>query len=245
MEDNNYFAKAKEYHDWIAYRENKSSKYWQQIFPVIEKMVGNIGGEKILDYGCGDGIVANYFAQKGAYVFGVDINKDLIEYAQAHFNLANFEIIEDSDDNLKNINNHFDKILSSVVFQYIENIDSPLGQMHKLLKNNGQLIVAMPHPLKSTENNLVYVNGKWLLQISDYYMNGARERKFGSDHGDKIYHRNFSEIVNMFQRNMFHINEIVETKPSEEDLLIRPERIIDLHRPYAIVIKAEKYCKIY
>ena len=49
---------------------------------ILEKI--NISGKKVIDVGCGGGILSESLAKAGAIVTGVDLNKPLIEVAKLH-----------------------------------------------------------------------------------------------------------------------------------------------------------------
>ena len=51
-----------------------------------------ISGARVLDVGCGGGILSEYLAAAGATVTGIDANKDLIEVARLHAASANLNI---------------------------------------------------------------------------------------------------------------------------------------------------------
>ncbi len=51
-----------------------------------------IAGARVLDVGCGGGILSEYLAAAGAEVTGIDANKDLIEVARLHAAGANLDI---------------------------------------------------------------------------------------------------------------------------------------------------------
>ena len=47
--------------------------------PYVIKAVGNVRKKKILDIGCGDGSLTEYFAKRGADITGIDSSKELID----------------------------------------------------------------------------------------------------------------------------------------------------------------------
>ena len=48
--------------------------------PALFKVLGDIKGKKILDLGCGVGILSRAMADNGADVLGVDISKESIKF---------------------------------------------------------------------------------------------------------------------------------------------------------------------
>lgn len=50
---------------------------------LVDKIIG-LSGKKILDVGCGGGILSESMAQKGAVVTGIDLGEELINVAELH-----------------------------------------------------------------------------------------------------------------------------------------------------------------
>jgi len=57
----------------------------------IEKHI-NLTDKKILDVGCGGGLLTEALAAKGGLVTGIDISEHLIEIANQHSTLANLDV---------------------------------------------------------------------------------------------------------------------------------------------------------
>lgn len=58
----------------------------------IEERVGDLTGRKILDIGCGGGILAEALAAKGAIVTGIDMAEVSLKVAQMHLHESRLEI---------------------------------------------------------------------------------------------------------------------------------------------------------
>lgn len=50
----------------------------------IERLVGGLGGKRVVDVGCGGGILAEAMAGRGALVTGIDLGEKPIKVAQLH-----------------------------------------------------------------------------------------------------------------------------------------------------------------
>ena len=50
----------------------------------IEQLTGGLQGKKVLDVGCGGGILADAMARKGAQVLGIDLSSKALKVAQLH-----------------------------------------------------------------------------------------------------------------------------------------------------------------
>ena len=98
---------------------------------------------KILDIGCGGGLLSEPICRLGASVTAIDASKKNIEVAKLHAkkNKLKINYICTSPENLK-IENHFDVILNMEIVEHVENVNFFLKSCSKLLKKNGIMFVA-------------------------------------------------------------------------------------------------------
>ena len=98
---------------------------------------------KILDIGCGGGLLSEPMYRLGADVVGIDASDKNIKVAKLHAKKNNLKIsyICASPENL-NINTKFDVILNMEIIEHVEDIEFFLKSCSKLLKKNGIMFVA-------------------------------------------------------------------------------------------------------
>ena len=103
-----------------------------------KKSINSIRNLKILDIGCGGGILCEPLARLGAKVTGIDENKKAIEAAKEHSKKNKLKINYKalSYDEIK-LNEKFDVILSMEVLEHIDDIGILISNSKKLLKKNG------------------------------------------------------------------------------------------------------------
>jgi len=70
-------------------------------------------GQKILDVGCGTGILTNELAKNGAAVIGTDSSKDMIDAAKSNYPHLIFQVQDATNLPYKN---EFDTVFSNAVF---------------------------------------------------------------------------------------------------------------------------------
>jgi ubiquinone biosynthesis O-methyltransferase len=98
---------------------------------------------KILDIGCGGGLISEPMSRLGAKVTGIDASEKNIKVAEIHAKKNNLKIEyqnkspEEIKDDLK-----FDIILNLEVVEHVDNIDLYLKACEKLLKKNGLMFTA-------------------------------------------------------------------------------------------------------
>ena len=98
---------------------------------------------KILDVGCGGGLLCEPLSKLGAAITGIDPSKDNIEVAKLHSKEMNLNInyICCSPENL-NLKIEFDVILNMEVIEHVSNVNLFIQNCSKLIKKKGIMFVA-------------------------------------------------------------------------------------------------------
>ena len=98
---------------------------------------------KILDIGCGGGLLCEPLSKLGANMTGIDASKNNIEVAKLHSEEANLKIkyIHCAPENL-NFSNEYDVILNMEVIEHVLDINLFIKNCSKLIKKNGIMFVA-------------------------------------------------------------------------------------------------------
>ena len=102
-----------------------------------------LSGIKILDIGCGGGLLSEPMSKMGANVTGIDASDKNIKIAKIHSkkNKLKINYLCSSPEKLK-IGKKFDVILNMEIVEHVEDIDFFLKSCSKLLKKNGLMFVA-------------------------------------------------------------------------------------------------------
>jgi 2-polyprenyl-6-hydroxyphenyl methylase/3-demethylubiquinone-9 3-methyltransferase len=98
---------------------------------------------KILDIGCGGGLISEPMSRLGANVTGIDASNKNIQVAKLHAkkNNLNINYLNTVPENLK-LQNEFDIILNLEVVEHVENLDLYLSSCFGLLKKKGIMFTA-------------------------------------------------------------------------------------------------------
>ena len=98
---------------------------------------------KILDIGCGGGLISEPMTRLGAKVTGIDASDKNIQVAKLHAKKNNLKInyLNTVPENLDQ-KNEFDIILNLEVVEHVENIDLYLSSCFRLLRKNGIMFTA-------------------------------------------------------------------------------------------------------
>ena len=98
---------------------------------------------KILDIGCGGGLISEPMSRLGAQVTGVDASDKNIQVAKIHAkkNNLNIKYLKTVPENLE-LQNEFDIILNLEVVEHVENLDLYFSSCFGLLKQKGIMFTA-------------------------------------------------------------------------------------------------------
>ena len=109
----------------------------------IQKNDRSLEGIKILDIGCGGGLLSEPMARMGADVSGIDASEKNINVAKLHAekNKLKIKYSCSSPENFKT-DDKFDVILNMEIIEHVEDVDFFLKSCSKLLKKNGIMFVA-------------------------------------------------------------------------------------------------------
>jgi len=98
---------------------------------------------KILDIGCGGGLLSEPMSRLGADVVGIDASERNIEIAKLHAKKNNLKIeyVCASPETFKT-EDKFDVILNMEIIEHVDNVDLYIKSCQKLLKKNGLMFTA-------------------------------------------------------------------------------------------------------
>ena len=108
--------------------------------PYSEKPLDEL---KILDIGCGGGLLCEPLSRLGAKMTGIDASNNNIEVAKLHSREMNLDIkyLKSSPENL-NLKSEFDVILNMEVVEHVADVNLFIKNCSGLIKKNGIMFVA-------------------------------------------------------------------------------------------------------
>jgi 2-polyprenyl-3-methyl-5-hydroxy-6-metoxy-1,4-benzoquinol methylase len=150
--------------------------FWQRLRKVMEYIQRPAPYERILDFGCGSGVMLPYLSQISAQVTAMDVDLLPLESVQVHIPLAkNVEVTDATKSNISDLPaNSFDLIIALDVLEHVKDLPRTLHELLALLKPGGQLIISGP-----TEN-ILYRIGRKIAgpeYSGDYHERGIAEIK--------------------------------------------------------------------
>lgn len=165
--------------------QSAAEAYEQYFVPIIfgpwaDRLVSSADlrpDDRVLDIGCGTGIVARRAAARvgdGGAVVGLDLNEGMLHVAEATAtkNRLTIEWRQGDAADLPFSDRSFDCIFSQQSFQYFDDPAATLGEMRRVLGPDGRVVLSVWRPL---EYNPGYVT------LAD-----ALERHFGDEAGEMM-----------------------------------------------------------
>ena len=110
----------------------------------IKKEKSNfLDGIRILDIGCGGGLISEPMARLGATVTGIDASEKNINIANLHSKKSGLKInyFNTSPENFE-VTDKFDVILNLEIVEHVDDINLYVKSCYKLLKKNGLMFTA-------------------------------------------------------------------------------------------------------
>ena len=155
---------------------------------------------KILDIGCGGGLLSEPLKRLGATITGIDPSTNNIEVAKLHSKEMNLNIkyICCSPENL-NFQEEFDVVLNMEVVEHVSNINLFIKNCSKLIKKNGIMFVATIN--KNLKSYVFAILG------AEYIL---RWLPIGTHDWDKFLTPQDLEIL--AQKNDFSVDELIGMK---------------------------------
>ncbi|KAL4713192.1 hypothetical protein ACJJTC_018837 [Scirpophaga incertulas] len=117
---------------------------------------------KILDVGCGGGILSEALSRIGADVTGIDANNDMITLAKLHSESNNKLITKPNyicttiEDHAQNYKGYYDGIVASEVVEHIENKELFIKKCVSTLKVGGKLFFTTPNRTRLSQMLTIY-----------------------------------------------------------------------------------------
>ncbi len=113
--------------------ENKVRTPW--VIQEVEKRIGK--GAKILDIGCGGGLLTNALSEHGFEVTGIDISKESLQVAHNADNTKKVRYLYANAYDIPLQSGSFDVVCAMDILEHVESAEKLISESARLLKPNG------------------------------------------------------------------------------------------------------------
>lgn len=221
----NWDQNAKLRHIQIMSGKDLSYDYvlWKTTKSVLSKMKTG----KLLDYGCGPGVISSRIAKLGWDVIGIDHSPQMIKIANQEFgDSKKLRFKLSGAEEVTNIfkRNEFDVVVSIMVIHGIDNLYKYFRSIQHILKSRGVLIVASLHPCfwRYARNVKEALNNYWET-IKKYEEFTVSLDRNPLPNKIPVIYRPLEDISNALFSSNFVIERIIEPKPPQDIEDLYPE----------------------
>jgi 2-polyprenyl-6-hydroxyphenyl methylase / 3-demethylubiquinone-9 3-methyltransferase len=135
-----YSTYAQEWWEQRSPRFRTLQRVNEHLFPWVLKGLGSVSGKKVVDLGCGGGLLSKPLADAGALITGLDISSNSLDIARQMVPQGLF--VEGSVTDTHFQSNSFDGALLSDVLEHIPRYEDALREASRILKPGAKLFVA-------------------------------------------------------------------------------------------------------
>jgi ubiquinone/menaquinone biosynthesis C-methylase UbiE len=227
---------------WIdGFTGGVDPEYEEQIIPLACDELE--GFHRILDVGCGDGQIARALAEQGSEVLGIDPTELHISIARERAGGPTYEL--GSALNLPVENESQDAVVACLVFEHIDDVDTALAEVARVLKPGGQFSFFLNHPLLQTPgsgwiDDHIIDPPEQYWRIGPYLVETESIEEVEKDIYIRFLHRPLSRYINSLIAQGLHVERMSEPSPPQGFLDRAPEYALAHTVPRLLYLRAVK-----
>jgi ubiquinone/menaquinone biosynthesis C-methylase UbiE len=220
--------------------------YWRDGVnnPSTFRLIGSVKGKKVLDLACGEGYNTRILARKRAKVTGIDRSLKLIGLARMEERKEPLGIryLWMSASRLRGLTNaSFDLVTCFMALHDIENYESAVAEVARVLKKGGRFIFSITHPCFED----MVVNGVRINAAERYFDKVQHIIEWNMKRLTKpfktvSFHRSLTDYSIVLAKSGFLISRLVEPRPTKEAMRKQRNLRKVLTKPQSIVFETVK-----
>lgn len=216
-----YDASAESYADTNHEVAARAEYEW----PMVQALLPDLDGKRVLDAGTGAGHYAALLADRGAEVVGVDASAAMVEVArERHGDAATFRQT-DLREALPFADGRFDVVVCQLTLEHVRDWDPVMAEFARVLGAGGTVVLSTDHPFSTyfvVEHEPPDV-GSADADAADYYAVEYYERNWGSEdepHMVPFYRRPLREVLRPLFDAGFVVADLREPAPETDHELL-------------------------
>lgn len=123
---------------WNAADYEKNARFVTDLGAPVLELLAPARGERILDVGCGDGVLTQKIAEAGCSVVGLDSSPDFCRAARQ----LGLEVVESSAEEMR-FSNEFDAIFSNAALHWMKSPERVVRNIARALRPGGRFVAEM------------------------------------------------------------------------------------------------------
>lgn len=194
------------------YKLRSSRYHWQQVsrdlfnfnafvisrYQQVIKLIPKKKNQRILDIGCGDGVLLSLI--KNARLYGVDLDQDSLDFAATKIKA---KLVKASAEKLPFKNNLFDVVIATEIIEHLSKPELMLKEIKRVLKPNGRVIISTPNQLAFGLTDRLHVQEFSAGELQQLLQSEFKSVKISQSHPlflKKIY------SITLFKFGRFHFD---------------------------------------
>lgn len=227
---------------WIdGFTGGVDPEYEEQIIPLATEELK--GFHTILDVGCGDGQIARALAAQGSQVLGIDPTQLHINVARERGGGPEYHI--GSASQLPVPDESQDAVVACLVFEHIDDVDTAISEVARVLRSGGQFSFFLNHPLLQTPgsgwiDDFIMDPPEQYWRIGPYLVETESIEEVEKDVFIRFIHRPLSRYVNALLSHGLVLQRMYEPSPPAGFLARAPEYALAHTVPRLLYLRTVK-----
>jgi ubiquinone/menaquinone biosynthesis C-methylase UbiE len=246
---------------WWDQKQGEDGDRWHSLLiePAFERVIGKVGGLRVLEIACGNGRLARRMARRGAKVTAVDASEGMILRARqrdAETPTGTEYRVADAAGLGALADGSFDLVVAGMALMDIADAEGALREAGRALRVGGRLVASMTHPCFDTgEENSCWVTESYpydetrvfrkVGRYRDIFEHRAGWRVGGQQYPQAVmktpyYHRPLSWYFRAIRTAGLAVTAFEEPEPTEEFVAESSQGLYLRKIPLHCVIEARK-----
>jgi len=187
------------------FESHAEASAWNAFYdrPALLDLLGDVSGMAVLDAGCGPGLYAQELLRRGAVVTAFDASGEMVRLARSRLGEGVDLRVSDLNHPLTWLaDDSQDLAVMALVLHHVDNRESALRELHRVLRPGGGLVLSTTHPTRD-----------WRFQGGSYFDVEQIEETWGDDWRVRYWRQPLQQWCSEFADAGFLIERLIEPQP--------------------------------
>jgi len=187
--------------------------------PACLELLGDVGGQHVLDAACGPGFYGEELVRRGARVSAFDQSAEMVALTRDRVPHADVRVHDVGDPLHWLPDGSVDVVLLALALEYVDDRVAALRELHRVLRPWGALVLSRLHP-----------TGDWLRHGGSYFDVRVVEETWSKGWRLRYWLAPLEQTCEELREAGFLVERLLEPRPVPEAEALRPEEYARLHR---------------